>query len=341
MDSLLISDTPDSSLPLHDIRAVCRLAGLSAGSLRAWEQRYQVVTPRRSPSGRRQYSDNHIRRLIMLKSLSEEGHPIGSIAALSDEQLRVRLASGSGNHSLRADDQQAVMAKDLPRLAVVGTRLDASLTQTGPLWDQQIVIRGVTLDEVEMQDKLVPADLLLIECPALFGDLVVRVQRLARRIGAQRTLIFYQFAPARLVASLTDLWKGMAFIRMPINAAEIQRLCLDSFHGRAVKATTECPPLDAGIPPRRFTDAQLAHLAEIHSAVDCECPQHLSTLVFSLIAFEAYSAQCEARNQKDAAVHSYLHQMTAQARATMETALLEVLRHENIILEAVETQCGD
>jgi hypothetical protein len=185
---------------------------------------------------------------------------------------------------------------------------------------------------MEAESGEMSVDLLLIECPALFGDLAVRVQRLARRLGAQRSLIFYHFAPGRMVATLTDLWRNLTFVRMPVNASELQRLCLASFRGEPTTILRDRLPVETGISPRRFDDAQLARLAEIHSAVDCECPQHLSTLVSNLLAFEAYSAQCESRNPEDAAVHTYLHHMTAQARSTMETALSEVMRHENIVV---------
>ena len=46
--------------------------------------------------------------------------------------------------------------------------------------------------------------------------------------------------------------------------------------------------------------------------------------------FEIYSAQCENRDDDDAALHRYLHQVTAQARSLIEEALERVAAAEGI-----------
>lgn len=95
----------------------------------------------------------------------------------------------------------------------------------------------------------------------------------------------------------------------------------------AVATVREAAPTE-----RRFTKAQLARLREIESKVECECPNHLSELLLSLSAFEDYSAACESRSADDAKIHSLLHRSTAAARRIVEDALVELLRHENIVL---------
>lgn len=66
----------------HPIQVVARSTGLSADVIRAWEKRYRVVNPGRSPSGRRLYSDADIERLRLLAGASLAGHNIGQIAGL-------------------------------------------------------------------------------------------------------------------------------------------------------------------------------------------------------------------------------------------------------------------
>ena len=90
--------------------------------------------------------------------------------------------------------------------------------------------------------------------------------------------------------------------------------------------------VDEKIPPRRFTDGQLAKASRVSSTIDCECPQHLGDLLTSLTAFERYSSECESRSPEDEALHRFLHQTTAQARAMMEHALEEVIEAEGITL---------
>ena len=90
--------------------------------------------------------------------------------------------------------------------------------------------------------------------------------------------------------------------------------------------------VDEKIPPRRFTDKQLARASEVSTTIECECPQHLGSLLTSLTAFEKYSSECESRSAADEALHRFLHQTTAQARAMMEHALQEVVEAEEITL---------
>ena len=76
----------------YPIRAAANLTGLSIDTLRAWERRYQAVTPVRGKRGRA-YGDEHIRRLILLRDAVARGHAIGQVAGLRDEELE-RLVEG-------------------------------------------------------------------------------------------------------------------------------------------------------------------------------------------------------------------------------------------------------
>jgi DNA-binding transcriptional MerR regulator/methylmalonyl-CoA mutase cobalamin-binding subunit len=73
--------------PVHPIRVVARRTGLSAHVLRMWEHRYGAVTPARTPTRRRLYSDADIERLQLLQEATRHGHGIGAIASLSTPRL--------------------------------------------------------------------------------------------------------------------------------------------------------------------------------------------------------------------------------------------------------------
>ncbi len=73
--------------PTHPIQVVARRAALSADVIRAWERRYQAVTPTRSETDRRLYSDNDIKRLTLLSRAVSAGRRIGDVAKLSLEEL--------------------------------------------------------------------------------------------------------------------------------------------------------------------------------------------------------------------------------------------------------------
>jgi len=72
---------------LHPIRIAAKRAGLSPYLIRAWERRYNVVTPHRTDTNRRLYSDEDIQRLSLLHKATLEGESIGQIAKLPLDEL--------------------------------------------------------------------------------------------------------------------------------------------------------------------------------------------------------------------------------------------------------------
>jgi methanogenic corrinoid protein MtbC1 len=60
-----------------------KLSGVSELSIRSWEGRYSAVSPNRTETNRRIYSDSDIEKLVLLKKLTQHGHRIGNLAGLS------------------------------------------------------------------------------------------------------------------------------------------------------------------------------------------------------------------------------------------------------------------
>lgn len=75
---------------LYPIRAVSKLTGVSIDTLRAWERRYQVVTPQRDERGR-VYTEADVERLRLLRVAVGGGHSIGRVATLPNEELQTLL----------------------------------------------------------------------------------------------------------------------------------------------------------------------------------------------------------------------------------------------------------
>lgn len=102
----------------YPIAAVAKLTGLGLDTIRAWERRYNAVVPERGPRGR-VYSTAQVRRLRLLATLVEEGHPIGQVARLPDHSLEELLR--------RAGEVQTELpARRPPAVAdPVGTILEA------------------------------------------------------------------------------------------------------------------------------------------------------------------------------------------------------------------------
>jgi DNA-binding transcriptional MerR regulator/methylmalonyl-CoA mutase cobalamin-binding subunit len=72
----------------HPIGVVSSRTGLPQDVLRAWERRYAAVTPHRTDTGRRLYSDHDLEKLRFLKLAVESGRRISDVANLSVEELQ-------------------------------------------------------------------------------------------------------------------------------------------------------------------------------------------------------------------------------------------------------------
>ena len=83
------------------IKAVAQMSGLSAHTIRAWEKRYQVLTPARSESNRRLYDSTDVERLKLLRQAVQSGHSIGQVANLPDSTL-LSLGAESAKRSAPA-----------------------------------------------------------------------------------------------------------------------------------------------------------------------------------------------------------------------------------------------
>ena len=78
----------------YPISAAAKLTGIPLDTLRAWERRYRAVIPKRSERGR-VYSEEQVKRLVLLRQAVQQGHSIGQVAGVGDRQLRELLDKSS------------------------------------------------------------------------------------------------------------------------------------------------------------------------------------------------------------------------------------------------------
>lgn len=69
------------------IKDLENLSGVKAHTIRAWEQRYQLLNPSRSDTNIRTYSGEDLKRLLNVSLLLERGMRISKVAAMSNAQL--------------------------------------------------------------------------------------------------------------------------------------------------------------------------------------------------------------------------------------------------------------
>jgi DNA-binding transcriptional MerR regulator/methylmalonyl-CoA mutase cobalamin-binding subunit len=117
------SGPDDATEPRHPIQVVARRTGLTADVIRAWERRYRAVSPARTETGRRLYSDADVKRLALMRRATEAGRRIGDVANLADEALAALVAADQAPQVKTATDTRPPMAG-----AVVKRHLSACLT---------------------------------------------------------------------------------------------------------------------------------------------------------------------------------------------------------------------
>lgn len=80
-------------MAVYSISDLEKLTGIKAATLRAWEQRYDIVTPKRTSTNIRYYLDDDLRELLNVALLNKNGLRISKIAKMREEERAERVAA--------------------------------------------------------------------------------------------------------------------------------------------------------------------------------------------------------------------------------------------------------
>jgi len=316
------------------IGAVSRLTGLSVHVLRKWEERYAAVQPIRTPGGERLYTRQDVRRLVMMNRLAQAGAPLSELAQSSLVDLE--QVAKSMLDVAPAKRAQAERPK-LVRLGVVGAALPTLLeAELGALRGLELVAHAdsvATIAEV-LEGRAI--DLLVYEFPSVHAELAADVSQALSDTHARGAIAVYGFGSREALERLRSA--GIVLMRAPIDPWELEHVAI----GLMQQLTAGAPILPADsmskskgeIPPPRFSREVFARVALSTPAIRCECPHHLADIISSLLAFERYSLECEARNAADAELHHFLAVTAGRSRAAFEDALSRVAEAEGLDLGA-------
>jgi len=75
------------------IRTIASLTGVNAVTLRAWERRYGLIRPLRTPKGHRMYTPQHVELIRRVLALVERGVPISRVGDLLEAETAQREAA--------------------------------------------------------------------------------------------------------------------------------------------------------------------------------------------------------------------------------------------------------
>jgi len=285
------------------IGQVTEHTGLSASTIRTWERRYKVVDPRRTKKGTRLYSQHEVRRLWLMKQLTDAGVAIGVLAELDNDALQQRLSPP------RTD------APTQHRVVLVHRTLG------GPLPDDPVKIvasspslAGITAGTF--------ASVVVVELELLGLDPVRALIALRGRLQQARPLVLATFVPRSTRAALEAA--GAVIMRAPAPRADVLSQC----------KRIASPQREAHIEPG-LDRATLQYLLDVRPNNPCECPTHLASLALSIQAFEDYSRQCIQLGSADTVLHTEMAEESAVLRVRVEALLRRVCAHDGIILPLV------
>lgn len=90
----------DNDIPPDDglfpIRHVCAETGINPVTLRAWERRYGLIRPLRTPKGHRLYSAEDIARIRRILTLLDEGVAVSQVGRVLQHDALTAVGSGNG-----------------------------------------------------------------------------------------------------------------------------------------------------------------------------------------------------------------------------------------------------
>lgn len=333
----------DELIPRYRAGAVARMVRMPVATLRIWERRFGLTTTAAAPSSHRLYSAADVKRIALLRQLTDMGHAISTIAALDIEQLRQVAAT---HVSTLAGSEQALAPMPPPwQVVVVGDglarrlqrppvlrRLGSELHMGGPFDSLTQAVATLAGEQV---------DALLVQASGLHEGSLAELQATAVALGARRVAVLYGFAAESVREAFTVA--GVALLREPqteLALAEwLRGLRVDSLTKQAAGLADSpglADPIAAPtntVPPRRYDDATLSDFAGLSTIVICECPRHVVDLLMQLSRFEAYSAKCEQLTPADASLHAYLQHAAGSARHLFEAALERLAVHEGLLLK--------
>ena len=130
----------------HPIKIAVHRTGMNSHTIRIWEKRYGAISPARSTTNRRLYSDADIARLKLLQQATQCGHSIGQIAQMPDASLRKLVTDSQTSRPVTAawPDTESYIDQALQSIRQLdATALEGGLVRAGLDLGHVQLIEGV------------------------------------------------------------------------------------------------------------------------------------------------------------------------------------------------------
>jgi len=285
---------------LYKIGAVAKRTGITPECLRAWERRYGLEPADRAGKTRF-YSASQVERLIAVKALLDQGHPISQVLRLDDGELQRRLqpARAAAGASHRR-----------PRVGLVGGQLLLAHREAAEV-AVDVVAQWASSADLRADGGAVPElDCVVVYVPTLDAQEIENVEVIFP--GARVVVAFKYATSADLERSRRD---GRAMLRWPADWTTLERRITAAMPARSTA--------------RRYSEEQLLHIALMTSRAACDCPRHLAELIGALNDYAAHARRCSSD-----ADHKAVGPALEAARSELEGSLQEFVERHGLLVTA-------
>ena len=110
MPKALLAEKPPLTGSFLPIRTVANVTGINPVTLRAWERRYNLITPRRTPKGHRLYTEDDVELIKQVLELLNQGISISQVKPLLEQPPGQQHATAlEANADIWKDYQQKML----------------------------------------------------------------------------------------------------------------------------------------------------------------------------------------------------------------------------------------
>ena len=310
----------------YNIGFVSKTTDLAISTIKTWERRYGIIQEKRNVSGRLYYNDADIEKLKLVKRLKENGASISAVAHLPNTELHkalskfkiepINLIRTSINHQLKFHKTYRINSKNIqlsPQFKVVK--------------DYDSVSELLNIKKADLQ-----VDLILLAVTQIQENELADIIKLSRQNHDSQTILCYTILRIEYLNALLE--EGIFTIRLPLPDNIILQYIEAALAKSQLDRIDDLQDMDTCI-EHLFTEEEVQAIARYQPEIKCECPKHITSLITSLSAFEAYSNQCINESPHDTGIHEYLFNQTGTARAILEQALLKLCNYDNIDISAI------
>lgn len=196
-----------SDIPRFGIKSVCAQTGIMAVTLRAWERRYNILTPHRTASNYRLYSEQDIALLRWLKSQVDQGVSIGEAAA----ELAALRSRGLWPEVLPTLQTNAQTSPATPPAQYVEGMYRAFLEQDEARAGALLTEAQTAFDLATVCTEVITPCLVMIGDAWHRGEILISTEHLASNYLRGRLTTLFQSFPSR---------RGAAYIIMACTYTE-------------------------------------------------------------------------------------------------------------------------